>query len=200
MFEIFAGKVRSFKERFFLVRPKSVAALDNLWEVVKDDVHERRPFFHLCWSQDHFIYEPRDFGRTVANLIDEEKSLRQQHWAFIESLPQRVKTDRRGNPLMSADGTSVTEPRLINTHELLTSEDFEACLGSLLSFCLSADFLIATLLFCSPKLTKFPFLCVAGKMKDLGALVNAASKKISAKKKRKNVQSLEHLIAGSAPG
>jgi len=37
-------------------------------------------------------------------------------------------------------------------------------------------------------------------MKDLGALVNAASKKISAKKRRKNVQSLEHLIAGSFPG
>jgi hypothetical protein len=36
--------------------------------------------------------------------------------------------------------------------------------------------------------------------KDLGALVNAASRKLSAKKKRKHVQSLEHLIAGSAPG
>ena len=35
--------------------------------------------------------------------------------------------------------------------------------------------------------------------KDLGALVNAASKKLSAKKKRKNVQSLEHLISGSGP-
>jgi hypothetical protein len=77
MFEIFAEKVRSFKERFFLVRPKSVAALDNLLEVAEDGVHERRPFFHLCWSQDHFFYEPRDFGRTVSNLTDEEKSLRQ---------------------------------------------------------------------------------------------------------------------------
>lgn len=34
-------------------------------------------------------------------------------------------------------------------------------------------------------------------MKDLGAYVNAAHKKISAKKRRKNVQSLEHLISGS---
>jgi hypothetical protein len=77
MFEIFAGKVRSFKERFFLVRPKSVAALHNLLEVAEDGVRERHPFFHLCWSQDHFVYELRDFGRTVANLTDEEKSLRQ---------------------------------------------------------------------------------------------------------------------------
>jgi hypothetical protein len=58
IFEIFAGKVRSFKERFFLVRPKSVAALDNLLEAAKDGVQERRPSFHLCWSQDHFVFEP----------------------------------------------------------------------------------------------------------------------------------------------
>jgi mevalonate pyrophosphate decarboxylase len=37
-------------------------------------------------------------------------------------------------------------------------------------------------------------------MKDLGALVNATSKKISAKKNRKNVQSLDHPVAGSGPG
>jgi hypothetical protein len=46
---------------------------------------------------------------------------------------------------------------------------------------------------------EFPFLCFVRKMKDLGALVNAASKKISAKKRRKNIQSTEHLIAGFSP-
>jgi hypothetical protein len=78
MFEIFAGKIRSFKERFFLVRPKSTAAQDNLLEAAKEGERERRPFFQLCWSQDHFAYEPRDFGRTVATLTDKEKGLRQQ--------------------------------------------------------------------------------------------------------------------------
>jgi hypothetical protein len=147
MFEIFAGKVRNFKEHFFLIRPTSTAALDNLLEVAKDGDQERRPFFHLCWSQDHFAYEPRDFGRTIANLTDEEKGLRQQLWAFIESLPQRVKIDRRGNPLMSADGTPVTEPHLINTYELLTSDDSYAYLGSLFSFC---SCLLVAFLFCFP--------------------------------------------------
>jgi hypothetical protein len=136
MFEIFAGKVRNFKERFILIRPSSAAALDNLLEATKDGEQERHPFFNLCWSQDHFAYELKDFGRTVATLSDEEKGLRQQLWSFIESLPQRVKTDRRGNPVMSADGTPVTEPDLINTYELLTSDDSDTCLGSLLfSFC-----------------------------------------------------------------
>lgn len=65
---------------------------------------------------------------------------------------------------MSADGTPVTEPHLINTHELLTFDNSEDCFEE---------------------------------MKDLGALVNAASKKISATKRQKNVQFLEHLVSGS---
>jgi hypothetical protein len=69
----FARKVRSFKERFFLVRPRSVAALNNLLEVAKDGVQDCLPFFHLCWSQEHFVFEPRDFGQTMANLTDEER-------------------------------------------------------------------------------------------------------------------------------
>jgi hypothetical protein len=121
MFEIFTRKVRSFKERFFLVRPKSVAALDNLLEVAKDGIQKRRPFFHLCWSQDHFAYEPRDFGRSIANLTDEEKNLRQQLWAFYQSLSRRVKTDKRGNPVMSADGTPTIEPRQQQRLALLLS-------------------------------------------------------------------------------
>ncbi|RHN40842.1 hypothetical protein MtrunA17_Chr8g0359391 [Medicago truncatula] len=168
MFEVFAGKVRSFKERFFLVRLRSAAALDTLFKVAKDGVQERHPFFPLSWSQNHFRFESKDFGQTVTNLSDEEIDIRQQLWAFFQSLPRRTKIDKRANPLMSADGTLVTEPRLINTHELLTSENFEDCLGK--------------------------------KMKDLGALVSAGSKKISAKKRRKNVQSLEHLIAGIGVG
>jgi len=77
MFEIFAGKVRSFKERFFLVRLKSKAALDTLLEAAKDGVQEGRPFFHLCWSEDHFGYESRDFCRTLANLLEEETDTHQ---------------------------------------------------------------------------------------------------------------------------
>jgi len=124
------GRLRSFKERYFLVRPRSVAALDTLLEGAKDSVYERCSFFPLCWSQEHFCYEPRDFGRTITNLSDEETDIRQQLWAFFQSLPRRVKTDKRGNPLIGADGSPVTEPCPINTHELLTSEDPGDCLGS----------------------------------------------------------------------
>ena len=80
------------------------------------------------WNDWHWQVENRlttvEQIEQVVNLTDEERHLRQQLWAFVQSLPRRVNTDKRGNPVMRADGTPVTEPCLINTHELLTSEDF----------------------------------------------------------------------------
>jgi len=114
MFEIFAGKLRSFKERFFLVRPKSEAALNTLLDVMKGGVC--RPLFPLY--------------RTVPNLTKEEIDAHQKLWAFVQSFMRKVKTNKRGNPSMNADGTPVTKPRFINTHDLVVFEDPDDCLCS----------------------------------------------------------------------
>jgi len=114
MFEIITGKVRSFKERFFLVRPKSEATLNTLLDAVKDGVH--LPFFPLYWSKDHFGFEPRDFCRIVPSLTEEEIDTHQKLWAFVQSFSRKVKTDKLGDPLINANGSLVTEPRFINTH------------------------------------------------------------------------------------
>jgi len=130
MFEIFAGKVQSFKERFFLVRPRSEPALNTLLKAEKEGVQDPRTLFPLCWTQDHFIYESKDFFRTITSLMKEETDACQKLSAFVQSFSRKVKTDKRGNPLMNADGTPVTNPRFINTHELLVSKYPEDCLGS----------------------------------------------------------------------
>jgi len=133
MFEIVAGKVRSFKERFFLVRPKSEAAMSTLLGVAKDG--SCRPFFPLCWKQDHFRLDPKDLSRTAPSLKEEEADAYHKIWAFVQSFSRKTTTDKRGNPLMNADGTPVTDPRFINTPELVVSKDSDDCLGSCTSFC-----------------------------------------------------------------
>jgi len=133
MFEIFACKVRSFKKRFFLVRPRSEAALNTLLDVVRDGVH--RSLFPLCWKKDHFGFDPKDFYRTVPSLTKEEIDAHQKIWGFVQSFSRMIITDKQGNPLMNVDGTPMTEPRFINTHELVVSEDPDDCLGSYISFC-----------------------------------------------------------------
>jgi hypothetical protein len=74
---------------------------------------------------------------------------------------------------MNADGTPVTEPCFINTHELLVSEDFEDCVGSL-------HFLFIPSITCPvyylSYLICFSLFLFAGKMKDLHDRVNEASK------------------------
>lgn len=107
-------------------------------------------------------------------------------------------SDKRGNLLMNADRTLVTEPHFINTHELVVSQDLNDCLGSciLLCFFFHSCFCVLSSMF-----DKFSLLFVfAGKMKYLHALVNEANKKVAAKKQRKNFQSLYHLIAGFGIG
>jgi len=93
------------------------------------------PFFPLYWKRDHFRLDSKDFSQTAPNLKEEEEDAYQKIWAFVQSFSRKTKTDKRGNPLMSADGTPVTEPRLINTPELVVSEDPDDCLGSYASFC-----------------------------------------------------------------
>jgi len=81
MFEIFARKVRSFKERFFLIRPKSDAALSTLLGVAKDG--SSFPFFPLCWKRDHFRLDSKDFSRTAPDLKGEEADAYQKIWEFV---------------------------------------------------------------------------------------------------------------------
>jgi len=195
MFEIFAGKVQSFKERFFLVRPKSEAALSTLLGVARDG--SCRPFFPLCWKQDHFRLDPKNFSRTAPSLKEEEEDAYQKIWAFVQSFSRKTKTYKRGNLLMNADGTPVTEPRFINTHELVVFQDPDDCLGSYISFyfiltCCHAFSFVSDLF--------FPTFVFAERMKDLQVLVNEANKKLTARKWHKIVPSVDQLMDESGPG
>jgi len=117
--------------------PRNEAALNTLLDVVRDEVC--RPLFPLCWKKDHFGFDPKDFYRTVPSFTEEEIDAHQKIWAFVQFFSQKIKTDKRGNPLMNADGTPVTEPRFINSHDLVVSEDPNDCLGSYIYFCLACS-------------------------------------------------------------
>jgi len=79
MFDIFAGKVRSWKEHYFLVRPKSVAALNNLLRsagppTAEDDKAPARvPYFPLEWCNDHYNLRRGDFHYSLDRLNPEER-------------------------------------------------------------------------------------------------------------------------------
>ena len=72
MFNIFAGNVRSFMERFFLVRPKSEEALNNLLRPAEaarandGEAPVRVSLFPLEWSGDHYKFKPNDYGRSLS--------------------------------------------------------------------------------------------------------------------------------------
>ena len=78
----------------------------------------------------------------------------------------------------------------------MVSEDLDDFLGSCIFFCFIQ---LVSVYHLSYLICFFLSFVFAGKMKDLQALVNEANKKVIAKKRRKIVQSIGHLIAGSGP-
>jgi len=70
MFDIFVGKVRNFKERFFLVKLRSETTLNIILEVAKGEGQVRRPLFPLCWNKDNFGFEPKDFCLSIPSLTE----------------------------------------------------------------------------------------------------------------------------------
>jgi len=127
MFNIFTGKVKSFKERFFLVRSRSEAALNNHLTAAEEpssvdgEAAAHTLYFPLSWSKEHYNYESRDYGRSVTRLTEEEREAHNKLWAYVKSFSPATAVGLEGN--------SVIEPRLINTHDLVLFENMMDLLG-----------------------------------------------------------------------
>jgi len=115
MIDIFVGKVRSWKERYFLVKPRNVAALNNLLRPTiaprsaSDEAPTPTPYFPLRWSNDHYKFKPNDYGRTVERLSEEERVVLDKLRVYM-----RAFTPLRS---VSTDGEEVSVTRFIDTDE-----------------------------------------------------------------------------------
>jgi len=129
MFNISVGKVRSFKEHYFLVRAKSEDALNNLLRAVEEplaagnEALARVFYFPLGWSGDHYNFKPSDYSRTFARLSDDEKVAHDNLWAYVKSFAPAKS--------LGVDGKEVTATRYVDTHGLMLATDPMNLLGSL---------------------------------------------------------------------
>lgn len=77
--DAFEREAYIFKERFFLVRPRTEFSFSNVLKMVerphtKGGVASTRiPRFHFFWYPDHFEYKPRIFKCKYARLSSREK-------------------------------------------------------------------------------------------------------------------------------
>ena len=130
-FNIFAGKVRSFKERYFLARPKSEEALNNLlWPALTPradgvEAHARVPYFPLEWCGDHYKFKQNDYSCSLTRLTEEERAARDKFWAYVRAFTPTI--------LACVDGKKISTSRLIETCDLVLAGNPMDLLGILSS-------------------------------------------------------------------
>jgi len=121
MFDIFVGKVSSWKKRYFLVKPKSAVAFDNLLRALTaplptgGETPVRAAYFPLRWSDSHYKFKPNDFSYAPERLIGEERLALDKLRVFVRGF--------KSLKLVSADGDAVSVTLFIDTHGLLIAED-----------------------------------------------------------------------------
>ncbi|XP_045818723.1 uncharacterized protein LOC123911359 [Trifolium pratense] len=146
LFKLFTDSVRNFKERYYIVRPESSAALDNLLEprpdldehgVARRDAAGRvltrmEPKFPLSWTYAHFHKDPRQYVVRDADLSAEDRASFEDLKNFVGGFTPAVCVNRRGEIIVDEDGNPKTSKRSINTRELLecrNAEEVRICLG-----------------------------------------------------------------------
>ncbi|CAJ2646870.1 unnamed protein product [Trifolium pratense] len=146
LFKLFTDSVRNFKERYYIVRPESPAALDNLLEprpdldehgVARRDAAGRvltrmEPKFPLSWTYAHFHKDPRQYMVRDADLSAEDRASFEDLKNFVGGFTPAVWVNRRGEIIVDEDGNPKTSKRSINTRELLecrNAEEVRICLG-----------------------------------------------------------------------
>ena len=150
LFEVFNSETTKFQNRFFLVRPRTEVALNNVLKVVErpqEDVGvvlARVPHFHFWLSPDHFKHEPAMYRFSYAVLTDQNKTSFARILEFVGSLSRSEVVDEDGNPVLDSRGNQVTKPRLIDNRSLVLYEDPMSLLGRsgllLFVFCLTYAF------------------------------------------------------------
>jgi hypothetical protein len=114
LFEAFGSGVAGFHERFFLVRPRTKAALQSILKIVERPrgvdgvVSVRVPRFHFSWSRDHLKHEPAMYRYNYDRLTDQNKDSFAKLVGFVNSFSRSEVVDDDGSPMLDSRGNPVT--------------------------------------------------------------------------------------------
>ncbi|PNY07559.1 hypothetical protein L195_g004059 [Trifolium pratense] len=133
IFKMFVDSIKDFKERYYIIRPESDSARENLVDY-EEEVDEqgavRRdangqvvirevPKFPLSWTYTHFHKESKEYTIGDADLTPEDKAAFESLKAFVAGFVPGIWTTRKGVTITNARGEPMTSPRNINTRTLL---------------------------------------------------------------------------------
>ncbi|MCI20700.1 hypothetical protein A2U01_0041863, partial [Trifolium medium] len=133
--------VRGFKERYYVVRPRTPSGRDSLYSstiVTEDDGSARldedgRPVvrriarFPLSWSEEHFATSTDSYLTKDEALSDGERVRLAKLQSFVEKFEPARYVTRAGTPTLDSRGRPRVEARYINTKSLLECKGRAEC-------------------------------------------------------------------------
>jgi len=84
-------------------------------------VQAQVPCFSFYWCRDHFSYRPWEFGYGYTHLSARENEDYDKLWAYACSFAASKVEEDDGCPSYNSKGNLMTEPRYINTKDLVLS-------------------------------------------------------------------------------
>ena len=133
-FDPFTDSVRGFKERYFLVRPKTSVARTNVLDTVKrkgsSDEGRLVPRIPFYWSKAHFSQAVSRYCFSFDRLEGSEKADYIKLRTFVEEFEPLVHLDEDGRPIVDDVGNTVTTARFIDTRALVLSKTPLTLLGN----------------------------------------------------------------------
>ena len=139
LFKAFSESIRTFKNRYYFVEPKSDRARESvfMWEIEKDDrgvpilneqgrmIRHRFMKFRFSWSDEHFQWKPDDYVTNPLLMSDEDKHSFKILSNFVDSFSPAQRMTRAKEIVYDEDGTPAMVPRYICCAQLLACPSHE---------------------------------------------------------------------------
>lgn len=151
LFKMYTDSVKYFKDKYYLIRPKSLSTstLVLRWVPVTDEegrtiVEEDGGIktkltsaFPFKWWQGHFLNDAWDYSYTDDELDEQDLAAHAKLYWYIEKFSAAQWVTRTGEPIVDEKGDGVREARSIDTKSLLscrTAREAHILLGCMMVY------------------------------------------------------------------
>lgn len=151
LFKMYTDSVKDFKDRFYVLRPVSTSAANQVLRqvpvtndqghVVRDEwgniVMKLSSVFPFRWWNDHFLKDAREYFYSDDDMDEQDLAAHVKLCRYVEKFSATYWVSRTGEPIVEEKGNGVYEDRAIEMKPLLackSAAEARVLLGCMMFF------------------------------------------------------------------